>query len=229
MSTVSNIGSGRHITYSLPQHFINEDLALLVGLHAGDGFISHGIWGLRCNIRDKNMYQMILRLIRKVLGVEPNIGLWNNAFEIRSGQKQVVDFFKTYGFLEGKKAYDAKIPDALAFSKNPKIIKGVLRGLFSSDGSFSFQRRCHSPRIDFTVRSEILRNQFIYLASNIGFSLNKCDPMRVSRGYTINSTGKFFNANLTSKASVVKWMKKVGTICDSHVKRYDRWKSFKIV
>jgi hypothetical protein len=225
VATLSKIGSGRHITYFQPKEFLDETVAVLLGLHAGDGYISCGTWGLRCNIQDKNMAQRILQLIRDVLGVEPNVGIWNNAFEIRSGQRQVVEFFKNYGFINGKKAYSVQIPSQIISSDNPEIVKGFLRGIFSSDGSFSFQKRDHRPRIDLTIRSKFLRDQFIELANRMQFSFNECDPIRNEGGFTDNSNGKFFNANLTSEGAVIKWMRTVGTICDTHIKKYNSWKA----
>lgn len=224
MVTLSKIGSGRHITYSQPKEFLDETVAVLLGLHVGDGYMSCGTWGLRCNTQDRNMAQRILQLIRDILGVEPNVGIWNNAFEMRSGQKQVIEFFKIYGFIEGKKAHSVQIPSQILSSDNPEIVKGFLKGIFSSDGSFSFQKRNHRPRIDLTIRSKFLRDQFIELASRLNFSFNRCDPIRTENGFTINSTGRYFNANLTSQRAVLAWMDNVGTICDIHLKKYNYWK-----
>jgi intein/homing endonuclease len=105
------------------------------------------------------------------------------------------------------------------------IIEAFLKGLFSSDGSFSFQKRDNSPRVDLLVRSRLLRDQFVDLALKIGFSFNKSDAVRVEKGFTTKSTGSFFNANLTSRDQVQKWMTTVGTICDSHIKRFKLWQS----
>lgn len=187
--------------------------------------MSCGSWGIRCNVKDINMAERILQLARDVLGVEPSVDARNNAFEIRSGQKQVIRFFERYDFPEGKKAYVVQIPNRVLTSNDLKVIKGTLRGLFSSDGSFSFQKKDNTPRIDFAVRSEALRNQFIELAFRMGFSFNKCDSKRVKKGFTMKSTGNFFNANLTSRNAILEWMEIVGTICDTHLEKFDLWQS----
>jgi len=225
MVNLSKIGKGRHITYHQPKEVLDIDVAELLGLHAGDGYMSRGTWGIRCNLQDGNMAQRIIRLARNVLGVEPCVGMRENTFEIRSGQKQVILFFRKHGFFEGKKAYVVQVPDQIIRTSDSMIIKAFLKGSFSSDGSFSFQKRDNSPRVDLVVRSRLLRNQFVDLALKIGFSFNKSDAVRVEKGFTTKSTGAFFNANLTSRDQVQKWMTIVSTICDSHIKRFKLWQS----
>jgi hypothetical protein len=55
------------------------------------------------NLQDENMAQRIIHLARNVLGVEPCVGMRENTFEIRSGQKQVILFFRKHGFFQGRK------------------------------------------------------------------------------------------------------------------------------
>jgi intein/homing endonuclease len=225
MVNLSKIGKGRHITYHQPKEVLDIDVVELLGLHAGDGYMSRGLWGIRCNLQDENMARQIIYLARKVLGVEPIVSIRENTFEIRSGQRQVILFFQKYGFFEGKKAYTVQAPNQITSTNDPKIIEAFLRGLFSSDGSFSFQKRDHSPRIDLVVRSQLLRNQFADLAIKLGFSFNKSDPVRVKKGFTMKSAGPFFNANLASRGQVQKWMTTVSTICESHIKKFKLWQS----
>ena len=105
MVDLSKMGKGRHITYNPPKEFLDIEVAELLGLHAGDGYMSCGVWGIRCNLQDENMAQRIIHLARNVLGVEPCVRIREKTFEIRSGQRQTVHFFQKYGFNEAKKAY----------------------------------------------------------------------------------------------------------------------------
>jgi len=225
MPVLSNIGSGRHITYHLPREVLDGDVAELLGLHAGDGYMSCGSWGIRCNVQDQSMAERIIQLARDTLGVEPSVAARDNAFEIRSGQKQVVNFFKRYDFSEGEKARTVQVPNRILISNDPEIIKGFLKGLFSSDGSFSFQKRDNYSRVDLMIRSKVLRDQFIELAGRLEFSFNKCDSKRVKKGFKMKSTVNFFNANLTSRSAVLQWMENVGTGCDTHLKKFGLWQS----
>ena len=67
MVNLSKIGKGRHITYHQPKEVLDTDVAELLGLHAGDGYMSRGTWGIRCNLQDENMAQWIIHLARNVL------------------------------------------------------------------------------------------------------------------------------------------------------------------
>jgi len=225
MVDLSKMGRGGHITYHPPKEVLDIEVAELLGLHAGDGYMSCGVWGIRCNLQDEDMAQRIIQLARNVLGVEPCVRIRENTFEIRSGQRQTVRFFRKYGFIEGKKAYVVQVPDQVTHTSDSKIIESFLRGLFSSDGSFSFQKRDYSPRIDLMVRSRLLRDQFVELAAKVGFSFNKSNVIRVKEGFTTKSAGAFFNANLTSRKDVLRWMTVVGTLCDTHTKKFELWQS----
>lgn len=225
MVDLSKMGKGRHITYHPPKEVLDIEVAELLGLHAGDGYISCRVWGIRCNLQDENMAQRIIHLARNVLGVEPCVRIRENTFEIRSGQRQVIRFFRKYSINEGKKAYFIQIPDQITRTNDLKIIEAFLRGVFSSDGSFSFRKRDYSPRIDLMVRSRLLRDQFVELSANVGFSFNKSNAIRVEKGFTMKSTGAFFNANLTSRDDVLRWMATIGTLCDAHTEKFKLWRS----
>lgn len=224
MVNLSKMGRGRPITYSPPKITLDVEVAELLGLHAGDGYMSRGVWGIRCNLQDQNMAERIIHLTRSVLGVEPCVRIRENTFEIRNGQKQAIRFFYSYGFVEGRKAYIVRVPAQIIDVNDSEIIKAFLRGLFSSDGSFSFRKRDYSPRIDLMIRSRLLRDQFVALAAKIGFMFNKCDAKRIQKGFTTKSAGAFYNANLCARNEVIRWMTTVGTICDSHIKKFELWK-----
>jgi hypothetical protein len=127
--------------------------------------------------------------------------------------------------VEGKKAYHVRAPSQILHSDEAEVSKAFLRGLFSSDGSFNFRNSDFSCRVDLTLRSKLLRDQFVELSSRIGFSFNLCDAIRVKKGFTERSADAFFNANLTSKKNVLRWMNDVGTICDSHLKKFEIWQA----
>jgi len=221
----SKIGRGKPITYHSPKAIIDEQVAELLGLHAGDGYVSCGVWGIRCNLNDETLVQHIIELARNVLGVEPSVRIRENTFTIRSGQKQAVHFFLKYGFPNGKKAETVQTPKPILSATDSKIIEAFLRGLFSSDGCFSIRKKDNSSRVDLMVRSKMLRDQFVALASKIGFSFNTCDAKRIKKGFTWKSTGSFYNANLCSRNAVKQWMKEVGSLCDTHIKKFNHWKN----
>jgi intein/homing endonuclease len=201
---------------------LNVDSALLLGLHAGDGWLSDK-WGITCGENDIAMLYKIQELVRNVLGVEP-IKLVKcpagGAVMIRSGQPQARNFFRNYGFPQGRKAGIVCVPDKILACEDKNVIRAFLCGLFSTDGCFSFQLN-RGPRVEIQVKSEKLRNEFVSLAGRLGFSFrtyaylppkgkNK-SPLQVA--YT------------TQRKQVVRWMEEIGSIKDAHIKRYQDWKT----
>lgn len=128
-------------------------------------------------------------------------------------------FFREYGFPQGRKAETVSVPKQILESNDENIIGAFLRGLFSTDGCFSYQVD-RGPRVEIQVKSERLRNEFVILAGRLGFSFriysylppygkNKA-PLQVA--YT------------TQRKQVIRWMEEIGSIKDAHLKRYKNWK-----
>lgn len=211
----------RGVLYHQPKKELDEDVALLLGLHAGDGWLSDK-WGVTCGQDDKSMCLRVIELVRNVLGVEPVKPVKcpaGRAVMIRSGQPQALAFFRSYGFPQGRKAGTVGVPKQILESNDENVIKAFLRGLFSTDGCFSFQIN-KGPRVEIQVKSEKLRNEFAGLAGRLGFAFrayaylpplgkNKA-PLQVA--YT------------TQRKQAVRWMEEIGSIKDAHIKRYQNWK-----
>jgi intein/homing endonuclease len=211
----------RGVVYRPPRKELDEDVALLLGLHVGDGWLSDK-WGIACEKKDKSMTLRVTQLVRGVLGVEPIKPCEcaaGKAIMIRSGQRQVLAFFRNYGLPQGRKAGKVRIPQHILESNDEAVIKAFLRGLFSTDGCFSFQVD-RGPRVEIQVKSEKLRDDFIHLTSWLGFSFrsyaylppkgkNKA-PLQVA--YT------------TQTKQVIRWMEDIGSIKDSHIEKYQYWK-----
>jgi intein/homing endonuclease len=162
----------QRIFYHAPITELDESVALLLGLHVGDGWLSRDKWGIACHTVNKSMISQILSLVRNVLGVEPiKLGKCaaGKAIMIRSGQPQVLTFFRNHNLPQGRKAGFVRVPEGILESDDETSVKSFLRGLFSTDGCFSFQVD-RGPRVEIQVKSKTLRDQFIYLASELGFS-----------------------------------------------------------
>ena len=102
----------RGVIYRQPRKELDEDVALLLGLHVGDGWLSDK-WGIACNQKDESMILRIIELVRDVLGVEPIKSCEckaGKAVMIRSGQPQVLAFFRNYGLPQGRKAGRVRVP-----------------------------------------------------------------------------------------------------------------------
>jgi len=155
------------IFYHAPIEVLDPNVAELLGLHARDGWLSKE-WGLALNGNDKGMINHVLQVVRDVLGVEPFVRKKHDqSISIRSGQPQVLQFFKGYGFPLGKKARIVVVPRAILESIDLGVVSAFLRGLFSADGCFSHRGRMGSCTL--SVSSLELRDRFVSLGSKVGF------------------------------------------------------------
>lgn len=209
------------IIYRPPLKELNEDVALLLGLHAGDGWLSDK-WGIACGQDDERMLLRVTELVRNVLGVEPIKPVKcpaGKAIMIRSGQPQALAFFRSYGFPQGRKAGTVCVPKQIMQSNDEGIVRAFLRGLFSTDGCFSFQIN-RGPRAEIQVKSESLRNEFVDLADRLKFAF------RIYAYLPPNGKNKspLHVAYTTQRKQVVRWMEEVGSIKDAHIERYGKWK-----
>jgi hypothetical protein len=211
----------QRLIYHPPLKVLNEESALVLGLHAGDGWLSDK-WGISCGIEDKEMLAKIIDLVRNVLGVEPNRPIKcpsGGAVMIRSGQPQAMTFFQSYGFPQGRKAGVVGIPNQILESKDEVVMKAFLRGLFSTDGCFSFQVN-RGPRVEIQVKSKSLRDGFVCLANRLGFTFRTYEYLP-PRG---KNKSPLQVAYTTRTQQVIRWMEEVGSIKDTHVNRYVKWK-----
>jgi hypothetical protein len=212
----------QRVIYHAPSKELNEDVALLLGLHAVDGWLSDK-WGITCKEDDTSMFFRVMELGREVLGVEPIKPARcpdGKAVMIRSGQPQSLVFFRGYGFPQGRKAGSVDAPKQIPESNDESILKVFLRGLFSTDGCFSFQIN-RGPGIEIRVKSEKLRDGFLTLVSRLGFSF------RAHAYLPPNGKNKspLQVAYTTQRKQVVRWMEEAGSIKDAHIRRYQDWKA----
>ncbi|MEM3356617.1 MAG: LAGLIDADG family homing endonuclease [Candidatus Bathyarchaeia archaeon] len=212
----------RGIVYTQPRKELDPDVALLLGLHAGDGWLSDK-WGISCRPDDKAMFLHIIDLVRNILGVEPIKPVKcpaGKAIMIRSGQPQALAFFRSYGFPQGRKTGTVQVPTQILESNDKGVVKAFLCGLFSTDGCFSFQVN-RGPRVEIQVKSKKLRDGFICLASKLGFSF-RAYAYLPPRG---KNKSPLQVAYTTQTNQVVRWMEEIGSIKDAHIKRYQDWKT----
>jgi intein/homing endonuclease len=207
------------VFYHDPIPWLDTDVALLLGLHAGDGWLSKE-WGIALNRNDVIMAHTVTQLVRDVLGVEPfTSDKTDRSISIRSGQAQVKRFFLNYGFVIGKKARTVEVPAAVLRSSDLDIARSFLNGLFSADGSFYHRGR--NGGCSFSVSSPVLRDGFVELASRLGFEFHRYTNIHRSGRNKVPLNV----ASIGKRLEVFRWMEEVGSICDSHVKRFEDWKS----
>lgn len=206
------------IFYHTPRNYLDPEVGLLLGLHAGDGWISDE-WGLAVDRSDREMTGQVFLLVREVLGVEPFLSQKSDhSISIRSGQPQVKEFFVAYGFAKGKKARTVAVPREVLETTDIEVVKSFLRGLFSADGCFSFRGRQASCVL--SVSSPNLRDGFIRLAARLGFDFHAYSCVH-SGGHNKVPLNL---AYLGRRAEVLRWMLEVGSLKDSHKKKFLKWR-----
>ena len=207
-----------HPIFSMPVGELTKEVALLLGLHAGDGWISEA-WGIVVNSTDTEMAKTVFSLAQNVLGLEPYTSKTKSTVSIKSGKRQARDFFLRYGFTKGHKAGTVAVPLKVLESNDPDIAKWFLRGLFSADGCFAFRKR--SARCVLQVSSRALRDGFVELASRNDFDFRKYEYIKTTG---LNKL-PIHIAYMGRRESVCRWMRQVGSISDAHLRRFSDWKA----
>ncbi len=178
-------------------------------------------WGLSISGRDIEMGRKVVELVKHVLGVEPSIDYGKrrgNYFVVRSGKRQVFEFFERFGFTSGRKAATVDIPEVVKVSDDREVLIGFLKGAFSSDGSFWYRKGWGQCR--FEVSSVRFRDGFISLARKLGYQF---------RSYSYVHHGghnrlPLHTAYLGTGDEVTRWMEQVGSMSDAHMARYRLWR-----
>jgi intein/homing endonuclease len=117
------------------------------------------------------------------------------------------------------KAGRVRIPKQVLGSDDRAIAKAFLRGLFSADGCFGFQNS-RGSRVEIQVKSQRLRDDFVYLTGRLGFSSRSYECISL-RG---ENKAPLQVADTTQSGQCIRWMEEVGSLKDSHNQRYQYWK-----
>lgn len=198
-----------------PLYTISPKSAELLAMHAGDGCLDRtGRWCFTADIRDEFLAKHVINLVKEIVGIVPSIFKDKRRVQIRSSQKQIRKYFLKY-YSMGKKAYGVRLPSVIISTKNKDIKCHALRGLFSTDGSFSFKKKELTPRIEFRVKSKKLRDQFVKLAKGFDFKFNYNTQK--------HRNGIIYTAYIEKIQEVIRWFGVVGSSCDIHIKRYNNW------
>jgi len=203
-----------------PVNKLDAKCAELLAMHAGDGCLDvTGRWSFSSNKNDQTLVNHVANLIKDVIGVVPNINVNTNRIEIRSGHRQVFNYFSKF-FPIGNKTFNVNLPHEIMTSKDLDIKHCALKGLFSTDGSFSFKKnKGLFPRIEFRVKSKKLRDQFVTLAKDFNFKFN----------FNTQSERKgiIYTAYIEKINEVIRWMNEISSVCDTHIKNYNHWYKLK--
>ncbi len=204
---------------------ISEEIAELLGAHAGDGTLYQTnwslVWELRGALEEKDYYiNNICPLIHKIFGLtllsKFRSGGAHGVWGIQTTQKPIIKLFLDYGFAPGTKTYTVTVPSYI-FSDRIKIKRAFARGLFDTDGCLRFDRiKKHKeytyPRIEFGFASVNLRDSLQSLLSGLGF-----------KNFTWDDQNNF-RLCVAGKKMLEKWMTEIEPKNPKHLKKYYIWK-----
>jgi len=150
---------------------ITEDLAYLIGVILGDGYVSKKSGQTVITNIDKDLTDFLLN---KPLGLKFYQGKRTNHYHYYCSNQSFIEFLQGYiGFKEGVKAPKKEIPNiVLGWSR--KNVVAFLQGLFDADGS------CRKDRgnVSFTSTSKQIIDIMRFLLLNFGI---------ISRTYSYNA------------------------------------------
>jgi len=160
------------------------------------------------------MVARVIGLARRVLGVEPGVSInEDHTTTVWSWKRQAVEFFLKYGFPIGKKSAIVAVPKPI-FSSNLEVKGAFLKGLFSADGCFYTEGRRGECRLE--VASKILRDDFVSLASELGFEFRRYSYFH----HGGHNKLPLYTAYLGKQPQVTRWMNQIGSMCNSHERRF---------
>lgn len=118
---------------------INHDIARVIGLFIGDGHTNRTNvhWSFGAN--ELEFVMCVVNTLKKEFGIETNYALNSegNMYQVVCGSKQLQTWFDSY---VGKYSDKVTIP-SFFFGAEKSVIKGLLRGLFDSDGHYSVETK----------------------------------------------------------------------------------------
>lgn len=200
----------------------NEDLGEFVGMFIGDGFM-----GKYSRVRmiqftghpnDDREYleNKLVPLIKNIFSVEPHVRIGGRGLRVTCYSKRMYKILKSLKLPSGKKSAIIEIPEF--FLKDEKIIKGVLRGIFDTDGTIVWDKRKiykkPYPRLSIATISKKLAKQINSLLLDLGF--RPC-LRKVKRIKKVGS--QIYYIELYGFTQLNKWLEEIGFSNNKHIVR----------
>ena len=144
----------------------NNDVCTLIGYVIGDGYVGeHSIKiAFPRSKEGEETSNIISKLFKKLFGIEAGKTENRRNYYVCSwNSKMLCEWFRTIGIPKGKKSHIIKL-DPRLIQLNDKCVSGLLKGLFSSDGSY------YKNHLEFATHSAKLARQAQYLLLRIGLN-----------------------------------------------------------
>lgn len=191
---------------------LTPELAELIGIIIGDGFISKYNNSYRIGIvgspkTDNEYFEIVKKLIKKVWNKDIKIIHRERGLRITFGSKDIFEYL----------VYNIKIPYGigkcekviipLVISKNWNLVKHTIRGIVDTDGSvFSTNKpRCSNyPSIEISTSSYKLALQLKLILEKRNFRVTKIWGYKSKLSRVIN-----YKIGLNGKDNLIKWLDEI--------------------
>ncbi len=151
---------------------LKSDFAEICGIHAGDGWMSSytNEVGYGTSPKEESYFNEVLRLYRKVFGIEKVRILRRLAIEFRFQSKDVQKNFMSVGFVRGRKLDTLHTP-AFIFEKEEHM-KRFIRGLVDTDGHVYWRRSVNRYHLIITwnTTSQRLADEIVQILRYLGYN-----------------------------------------------------------
>ena len=142
----------------------DHDLGFITGYIAGDGHLSRNRVDIAFSRkkRDVHSFEICKKIFSEKLGTpDPTLSEKPNCFNADWSGQSLSFFFHKLGIPQGKKSSTVAFQPLLLEAERP-FIRGLLKGLFSSDGGI------YSNGIEFSSHSKPLIDQMVFLLQRFG-------------------------------------------------------------
>jgi len=217
---------------------MNEELAEICGIHAGDGYLRNDghrrELDLSGSVEESEYFdEHVSVLFEKVFGIKTELKIFSsrNTYGFVIRKKEIIESFHDLGFPYGNKSTSVRIPSSILDSDNKVLIARFLRGLFDTDGNLSF-RKYYGPGYKLFKTT----NHVYPVVSITTVSKNLCEDI----GVVLKKLGIVYNyysykpkkihENEAHKITVngisqlQNWMNQIGMKNFSKLSRYLIWK-----
>ena len=184
--------NGKTFEFNLPTTW-SKELGQILGWLIGDGWVKAGDENCRVGFSfgdsDVEVMEYLKPIINKMYNKEINeIKRENNIYHLSYHSKYFVDFFIKLG-VQPVKAADKSVPQSI-FSAPKEAVVGFLQGLFSADGTVSFDASHGNYYVRLTSKSENLLKKVQILLLNLGIKSSIYNRSRKKRKGVFNYTNK---------------------------------------
>ncbi|MBI2549888.1 hypothetical protein HYV83_01780 [Candidatus Woesearchaeota archaeon] len=212
---------------------MNSDLAYLLGVQIGDGYLKKVCRGTTVDYRicidghsinDKAFFSLILKkLIKSLFNKDVKIATTSTGtVQISFCSKAIFTFLNQSCEIPESPKTNIVIPSVVLKSSS-KIKRAFLRGLADTDFSLTFKKRVKKPYypvIYYQTSCQPLYDSARNLLDELGFSVT--GNYRKNRRYE-----KFYDAyylQISGRKQLDKWMKEIGFLSFNNLSRYESWK-----